>query len=273
MNKKITIIGAGKMGQAIATALLEKKIITGEQLTLTNIIFNGLETFAQEWGATVTGRNKTAVQHADIILFAVLPQHMQQVMDDIKDSITNQQLCISIAAGVEIATIKKIIGNDKQIVRVMPNICAQIGQSASAWVKSPEVTKEHIQDLQTILQAIGTEVELANESLINAVTVIAGSGPAYVFYLAEILEEVAQELGIPETLANKLVRQTIFGSSNMLVGSEVSTAQLRHSVISEKGATFEAFEVFKKESITQRFIKGINAAYKRAKELNRPLSS
>lgn len=267
ITKNLTIIGAGNMGKAIASGLLKTKTISPSRLILTDPFPKGLEQF-QKQNVTVTSDNEAAVKKADIILLAVKPQVFPELLPELKKSITQKQLIISIAAGIEIITIKKLLGISQPVVRVMPNLCAMVGESFSAWVKSKEVTKEQEKQVKVILEAIGKEAFLDDEQLLDAVTAISGSGPAYVFYLVELLEKSAVKLGIPEFLATVLASQTVIGSAKFLRESSTPAFELRQNVTSKGGTTEAAFKTFKEEKLSEVFYKGIKAANKRAKELN-----
>ena len=253
MNKKIAIIGAGNMGQAIAQGILRKKITTQQELFLTN---------------TKTKNNREAVQKADIIILAIKPQTARIVLEEIKSSITNQ-LIISIMAGIRIHTIQQTLGEKVAVIRVMPNLAAKVGQSMSVWVKSNEVTTHQESIAKAILTTIGTQLELQKEEQINIATAISGSGPAYFFYITELLSEIAKQYGFSEEIAQTLAQQTFVGSSQTLTQSDLTTKQLRLAVTSKGGTTQAAFEEFGKNNLDKIFQKGIQAAKKRAEELSK----
>lgn len=252
VNKKIAIIGAGNMGQAIAQGLLSKKVLTKDRLFLTD---------------SKTRNNKEAVQKADIIILAVKPQMASTVLKEIKDAVKDQFI-ISIMAGITINTIQSSLVKKIAIVRVMPNLAAKVGHSMSVWVRSREVTNAQTELVATILEAIGMQLELQNENQINAATAISGSGTAYFFYLTELLEKGAIELGFSQEEAKTLAMQTLLGSANLLISSSHSAKDLRDAVTSKGGTTEAAFKVFKKENLDKSFQLGIKAAYNKAKELN-----
>ena len=251
IHEQIAIIGSGNMGQAIARGLLDKKIASQQQLHLTN---------------SQTG-NKDAVKNATIIILAIKPQVKDTVFQEIQEVITDQ-LVISVMAGVTIDTIQnalKKIG----VVRVMPNIAAKIGKSMSVWVKSPEVTATQVTQAEHILEAIGQQLELQTEDQIDKATAISGSGPAYFFYLTELLENAAKEIGFSPQDAKVLAEQTLVGSAELLQVTKDSAENLRRAVTSKGGTTEAAIETLQKENLQDTFIKGIKAAYKRATQLGK----
>lgn len=262
--KDITIIGGGNMGQAFAEGLagssLFGTIIVADPTFRKSDKKNRQITFLQD--------NREAVAGTKTVILAVKPQILPEVLSEIKDVLPKDALVISIAAGISIGNLEKILGK-QAIVRVMPNICAKIGESMSVWVKNKRVSNNQIVLVKKILGSIGTECELGGEELIDGATAISGSGPAYLFYLAECISEEAEKLGLPSKVADKLVRQTLFGSAKMLKGDSRLPAELRASVTSKGGTTEAAFREFESHKLAQTVSKGIQAAARRAKELNK----
>lgn len=267
MRKNIAIIGAGVMGKAIAKGLLERKIVSTKNLFLTNIAIEGLEEFSNQ-GVAISKDNLQAVKKADIILLTIKPQVMDVVLEEIKKYVSDK-LIISIAAGISISHIQEFLGNDKKIIRVMPNLCAQVGESMSCWVAAQEVSKEEKLTAKEILTSIGKEIELSQESQIDIITPISGSGPAYVFLLAELLEKEAIALGIDEENARVLAKQTIIGSSAVLQNSSEHVEQLRQHVTSKGGVTEQVIKVFEEKNLRELFHEAIEKGFEKSKQLNK----
>lgn len=253
MKEKIAIIGSGNMGRAIAQGLLSKKIISQDQITLTN---------------TKTRNNKEAVARADIVILAVKPQMAGIVLNEIKDTV-GSQLIISIMAGITIEIIQQSLGKKIAVVRVMPNLAAKIGQSMSVWVKSKEVTEEHETVVKAVLETIGIQLELSGEEQINIATAVSGSGPAYFFYFAEIIEKTAEKLGFSREQARILTTQTLLGSADLLQKSQQATEELRLAVTSKGGTTEAAIQTFQENRLQEIVEKGMLAAFTRAQELGK----
>lgn len=266
MNKKIAIIGTGNMGQAIAQSLIDKKVVNSRDLMLTNIVFNGLETFSKT-DIIVTGNNKKAVNFADVIILAIKPQNMQEVLEEIKEDLREDKLIISIAAGISISAIERDF--NLKIVRVMPNLAAKFGQSLSAWVKNKNVSTDDVKIVKKILGAIGIEVEVLSEDMIDRITPISGSGPAYIFLLAELLENAAKEFGFLEKTSEKIARQTIIGAAELLKNSSLSARELRANVTSKGGVTEKAIEVLEKGKLREIFMQAIIEGYNKTLELQK----
>ncbi|MBU0598346.1 pyrroline-5-carboxylate reductase [Patescibacteria group bacterium] len=266
--KIITIIGIGNMGRGIAMGLLRKKIVSPSNLILSNRTLSRLKEF-KKLGVGVRTDNKTAAQNSGMIILAVKPQVLTAVLKEIKPVISKKQVIISAAAGVTIKTIKKTISHDQPVVRVMPNLGAQVGESMSVWTKSKEVTNRQTKMIKRILKAMGQEHYVSHEKIIDKITAISGSGPAYVFYLAELLEKSGMKLGLNGKLASLLARQTLIGSSKILSSSQKSYKILRKEVTSKGGVTEAAFRVIDDSEFEKIFIKAIRVAHKRAKGLNK----
>ena len=256
------------MGKAIVSSLLAQEVITPENLFLSDSHHTQLDHFAKQ-GVVICSNNAEAVQQADVVLLAVKPQSFAALLSELKSVVSEKQLIISIAAGIEIQTIKNSLGSSQPVVRVMPNLCAAVGESMSVWAKSKEVSDEQSLVIRDLLRAIGEEAFVDDEELIDAATAISGSGPAYVFYLTELLEQSALNLGLPEKTANLLARQTLLGSATFLGQSDKSAKELRLQVTSKGGTTEAAFEKFEQSNLKKVFFNGIRAAHTRAKELNR----
>ncbi len=251
-NKKIAIIGLGNMGQAIRDGILKNKLINKNQLLVSNKQLT----------------NKLVVNQGDILIIAVKPQVIKIVLEEIKDVISKDKLIISIVAGVEIKSIEKFLCKKLKIIRVMPNLCAKVNQSVSCWIKNKNVNDKDIKIFKKIFQLIGTEIELKNENLLDQVTAISGSGPAYFFYLTELMEKAAIKIGLDKKLAYELVTQTLVGSSEYLKKSKESLKTLRQKVTSKGGTTEAAFNKIVDSEFESVFLSAIKSAYKRAIQLH-----
>jgi pyrroline-5-carboxylate reductase len=250
---QLAIIGYGNMGKAISDGLLLSGNFSKNDLII----------------GTEDSTNIHAVKSAKIVMLAVKPDIVPFVINIIKDHLTKDHLIISVAARVKINDIKKLLGNKKNIpiVRVMPNICAAFGQSMSCWVKSREVTNKNIKDVKLILNSIGKEIEIKDEKLFGLITMLAGSGPAFYFYIAELFEKFAEQNGLKTEDAEIIIKQTFIGSSMLLAKSNKSAATLRKNVTSKKGTTEAALKVLTKHKFDKIFLKGLKAGFKRASQL------
>lgn len=272
MNKEISIIGVGNMGQAVTRGLLETKTFDRENLLLANCSIDKLRPF-QEIGIAVATQNTAAALACDILILAVKPQAIHTVLSEIRDVVAGDKLVISLAAGVSLDSIRAGLAIEQPVVRVMPNLGAQKRQSMSVWVRNENVTEAQAKDTREILRSIGEEMELDGEDDINRATAISGSGPAYIFYLVELLEQSAQGLGFDVETAAILARQTLIGSVDLLESPGKTAHELRASVTSKGGTTEAAFKEFAKGDLEGTFTNGVQAAYRRAIELGQILSN
>jgi len=257
---KIAIIGHGNMGKAIADGL----VLSGN-FTKNDLVFG-----------TNDATNIQAAKSAKTVILAVKPDIIPLVINVIKDYLTSGHLIISVAARVKISDIKKFLGENNRsgssrnskknipVVRVMPNICAAFGESMSCWVKSREVTGARVKVVKLILNSIGKEIEIKDEKQFGLITMLAGSGPAFYFYLAELFEKFALKNGLNTKDAEKIIKQTFLGSAMLLDKSNKSAAQLRKNVTSKKGTTEAALKVLQKHGYDKIFSKGLKAGHKRA---------
>ncbi|MBN1161396.1 MAG: pyrroline-5-carboxylate reductase [Dehalococcoidales bacterium] len=263
---KIAFIGGGKMGEAIIRAALNGKIGTAQDIIVSDISESRRLYLKKQYGIAVTADNKKAVTGGDVIVLAVKPQNIDEVLADLKGSLKSNQLILSIAAGVKINRIQKGTGHPG-IVRAMPNTPAQIGLGMSGWTTAKEVTEKQMLLTQKILGAMGKEIYFGSEKHLDMVTAVSGSGPAYVYLFAESLIEGAVGLGLKRKDAEKLVIQTVLGAAQMMDKAGKTPAELRHDVTSKGGTTERAIKEFEKSKMAGIVEKAVKAAYERAKEL------
>jgi pyrroline-5-carboxylate reductase len=219
-----------------------------------------------KYGVAVTGSNGEAVAGKDVIVLAVKPQSLPEVLAGLKGSVKGSQLVLSIMAGVRINKIGDGLGH-KRIVRSMPNTPARIGYGVTGWTAMADVTLKQKESAQAILGAMGKEIYFDDEKYIDMVTAVSGSGPAYIFLLAESLIEAAVNIGLPHQEAEILVVQMIFGSAKLLVESGQLPAELRRNVTSRGGTTEAALKVFENDGFAGLVAEAVKQAYQRAKEL------
>jgi pyrroline-5-carboxylate reductase len=263
---KIAFIGGGNMGEAILAALIEKNLAAPADICVSDISQERLDYLRKKYGVAVSVSNKEAVISKDIIVLAVKPQTLPEVLPDLEGSIKAAQLVLSIMAGVRISKIREGLGH-KRIVRSMPNTPARIGSGVTGWTATTEVTARQKESACIILGAMGKEIYFDDEKYIDMVTAVSGSGPAYVFLLAESLTEAAVNIGLPRKEAEELVVQMIFGSAKLLVKSGQPPAELRRAVTSRGGTTEAALKVFENGGFGKLVEEAVKAAHRRAQEL------
>jgi pyrroline-5-carboxylate reductase len=263
---KIALIGGGNMGEAMLAAVLAKALAKPASISVSDVSSSRLDYLKQKYYVKVTSDNAEAVAGKDIVILAVKPQNLAEVMQGLKGRIKSSQLVLSIIAGARIATIAKGLDH-KAIVRAMPNTPAQVGEGMSVWTATPDVTREQKQSAKAILGAMGKELYVADEGYLDMATAVSGSGPAYFFLMVEALIEAAVEIGLPRDTAQELVVQTMLGSGKFLKASGEAPAELRRKVTSPGGTTAAALAQFEKGAFVELVRKAVRAAYERAKEL------
>ncbi len=263
---KIAFIGGGNMGEAMLTALIEKILCMTDDICVSDVSKERLQYLSNKHGVAVTGNNREAVAGKDVVVLAVKPQSLPEVMAGLKGSLKSNQLVLSIVAGVRISKIGEGLGH-KYIVRSMPNTPARIGYGATGWTATAEVSAQQKDSARAILGAMGKEIYFDDEKYLDMVTAVSGSGPAYFFLLAESLIEAAAGIGLPAGEAEELVKQTMLGSAYLLAQSGQSPAELRRNVTSRGGTTEAALKAFADGGFTGLVDKAVRAAYDRAKEL------
>lgn len=260
-HNAIAIIGSGHMASAIVHGLVEHGF-TKKNITVTNPQESQLAYFLS-LGLAVDTNNARAAAGADVIVLAVKPNHIATVCEDIISSVGHCPLIISIAAGVSLNTLKKYLGGYERLARVMPNMAAAYGQSAT----SLYIDNKHSNDsalVETVFMAIGPCFWVKSEAEINITTAIAGSGPAYFLFLLESMQAAAVELGLAGELSKAILCQTVKSVAALLEHSESDFLQLREKITSKGGTTAAAMDVFEKNSIDGIITQAIIAANNRA---------
>ena len=263
---KVTFIGGGVMGEVVLSAVLDKGLVSPRDVLVSDVSEARRDHLKQKYGVDAVSQNRQAVGKGDIVVMAIKPQNLAGVMAELKGQLKPAQLVLSIVAGAKVDTLVGGL-NHRCIVRVMPNTPAQIGEGMTVWTATAEVTEQQREQAGAILGAMGKEVYVDEEKYIDMATAISGSGPAYVFLFVEALIEAARHIGLPQDMAQKLVLQTLLGSSHFLEKSGKEPSELRRMVTSPGGATAEALAQFEKGQFTELVKRAVEAAYHKAKKL------
>jgi len=263
---KIAFIGGGNMGEAMLSAILEKGLSTPETVCVSDIRGERRHYLKGKYGVLVTESNREAVASKDVVIFAVKPQNLAEVMAELNGCLKPTQLVLSIIAGARINSLCQGLSHSR-VVRAMPNTPAQIGAGISAWTATAEVTEEQREWARAILGAMGKEIYFDDEKYLDMATAVSGSGPAYLFLLAESLVDAAVHIGLPRDAAEELVLQTLLGSAQLIQESGKTPAELRQNVTSPGGTTAQAMQVFEEGGFSDLVMQAVRAAYNRAKEL------
>ena len=265
LNKTIAFIGAGNMAEALIRGLLAAKTVNASQIIATDVRPERLGELEKAFGIRTTQDNAAAASDSDVILLAVKPQQMTAVLASLKPR--SNAVIISIAAGIPTSRIERELGGKPRVIRVMPNTPALVGEGAAALARGAHASTDDAAVANTILAAVGTTVSVGEEML-DAVTALSGSGPAYIFYVAEAMIEAGKNAGLPDDIARQLTIQTIKGAGKLLAESNESPAELRRKVTSPGGTTEAALKVMTERRLLETFNEAIAAATKRGKELS-----
>ncbi|MEI7639940.1 MAG: pyrroline-5-carboxylate reductase [bacterium] len=261
-KKKLGFIGAGNMAEAMIKGLRASKVLKNYEITLSDVNVERLKTVAKKYSVKTSKDNSGLIKNSDIVILAIKPQQIAEVLEAEKNNFSATHLCISILAGVTIQKIQQLIGKKIPVVRVMPNIPVLVLEGACGYCVSKEVTAGMRKTTTEILGTFCKVAENLPENEINIVTALSGSGPAYFFYFAEGMLEAAQELGIDLKLAKKLIAQTMIGTGKMLSEKAETPAELRTKVTSKGGTTESAINTMEEGAVKDV----VRMAVKRAKE-------
>ena len=264
LEAKISIIGCGNMGGAIARGMVEKRIVSAGAILLSDIDNAKAQALAKETGAKV-GELEQAVKDSDYLVIAVKPQDSGQILKEISSYIGDQTI-VSIMAGVKIKGITEKLGKEVPVVRAMPNMGSFVGEGITCISRSLSV--ENLEDVKGIFSGIGKVLEVEEEAL-DAVTALSGSGPAYLFYLASAMISAGKKAGLDEATAKELVIQTLYGSASLLRKAEASAEELIRKVASKGGTTEAALSVFEEKKMKSVIEEAVEKAKKRSEELSR----
>ena len=263
---EVTFIGGGVMGEVILSAILDRGLVSAEAVSVSDISEPRLKYLKQKYAVAVLSDSRQAVSRGDIVVLAIKPQNLAEVMAELNGRLRSAQLVLSIVAGAKIGTLIRGL-NHRCIVRAMPNTPAQIGEGMSVWMATDEVTEQQRELAGAILSAMGRELYVDDERYIDMATAVSGSGPAYVFLFVEALVEAARHIGLPPDMAQELVSQTLLGSTHFLHQSGKEPSELRRMVTSPGGTTAEALAQFEKGQFTELVKRAVEAAYKKAQRL------
>lgn len=256
MNGKITCIGTGSMGGAIFRAVCKE--IDSSIITVTNRTAAKGEAFAKETGCNFSSSNVDAVKDAKYVFIAVKPVALEALCKEIKEALSEDAVIISMAAGVKLEKIASYLPSAK-IVRIMPNVPAQIGQAMTALCYNNKVSEEEISHVKQILECCG-KVEVVDEKLMDCVTAVSGSSPAFVFMFIEAMADAAVRCGMPRSQAYTFAAQTVKGSAELVLETGKHPGALKDSVTSPGGTTIEGVAALEREGFRNAVIEAITAA-------------
>lgn len=256
------------MGEALVAGLLNSNQWKPSQITVCDVRRDQLAHLHRRYKIKTSADNRLPVHEADIVLLAIKPQQMKHVLEDVGPVTRGSQLILSIAAGITTRFIEKFLGQGIPVIRIMPNTPALVGQGMAAIARGRFAKESHEHVARSIMETVGRVVTVPEKEM-DAVTAVSGSGPAYVFYLAEAMRDAGVELGLTPHIADQLVRQTLKGSGALLSQSQEEAHTLRERVTSPGGTTEAALKIMEKAKIRTTISKALKRAAERSRELSR----
>ena len=266
-DKIITIIGTGNMGEALVSGLIGSKSSRPKNIICTDIRQDKLRSIKADFKVRTTTNNLKAVAEADIVIYSVKPQIMATTLVETASKLDMSKLVISIAAGVPLAAMEACISKDLRLIRVMPNICAAVKESATAIAAGGQATKDDVRLAMEIFNSIGKSIFLKENYLMDAITGLSGSGPAYIFLIVDALADAGVKMGLSRQEALFLSAQTILGSAKLLIETQEHPGQLKDRVTSPGGTAISGLATLEDGGLRTTLINAVEAATNRSKEL------
>ena len=268
MAAKLTIgfLGAGKMATALARGFINAEIVFPREIIASDPAEAARKHFATEIGAPVTASNAEVAAFGSVLILATKPDQVPAVLAEIRPGFTAQHLLISIAAGVTLAKLEQGLPADARVIRVMPNTPALIGAGASAYAPGKHATPEDAELAGRLLSAVGMALPI-KESLLDAVTGLSGSGPAYVYQFIEALSDGGVATGLPRDVSTRLAAQTVLGAARMILETGLHPGVLKDQVTSPGGTTIEGLHELEKGGMRAAIMNAVRAATERSRKL------
>jgi pyrroline-5-carboxylate reductase len=266
---KVGFLGAGRMATALARAWTASGRVRAHLILASDPSPTAREAFVKETGSSATPDNHRVVAHADLLVLAVKPQNMAALLDEIQEDVRMRQpLVLSIAAGITLAQLREGLGEKTRLIRVMPNTPCLVGSSASGFSPGEQATAEDVAVVQALLDDAGKAFRVG-ESLLDAVTGLSGSGPAFVYLIIEALSDGGVRVGLPRDVAATLAAQTVLGAARMVLETGQHPGQLKDAVASPGGTTIAGLHALERAGVRGALMDAVEAATRRATELGK----
>jgi pyrroline-5-carboxylate reductase len=265
-GKTTAVIGAGNMGGALISGLVESGLMPPESVTAVDIDDDILLGHESRLGVATSKDAGTAVKGKDVVVLSLKPQIWKSVVDPIVGSFEDTHLVISIMGGVQGKAIESALGKSVPVVRAMPNICALVGEAVTGIAGGQYAEENHLDLAEAVLKSVGETVRL-QESQMDAVTGLSGSGPAYVYTIIDALADGGVKVGLPKPIALKLAAQTVYGAAKMVMESGEHPSVLKDRVTTPGGTTIAGLAVMEGSGVRAALMAAVEAATKRSEEL------
>lgn len=264
---KIGFIGAGQMATALAKGFVAAGSVLPDAIVACDVIPAAGQRFAELTGARVVPSNRDVLADSNVVFLAVKPQQMTDALTEMKDAIRDTHLLVSIAAGVTLDAITRVVGQKVRVIRVMPNTPCLVGCGASAFSRGTTATVDDAATVLRLLSNVGLALEVP-EKLLDAVTGLSGGGPAYIYQVIEALSDGGVRMGLPRETATKLAAQTVLGAAQMVLTTGQHPGSLKDAVTSPAGTTIAGLHALERGGLRGILMDAVEAATQRARELN-----
>ena len=265
-NKRVGFVGTGNMGEALIHGLLHGHLCRPDQILCSDVRPERLKAIREKYGVKGTSHNTEVVKQSDIIILAVKPQIMKQVVDEIAKYLDLSKLIISIAAGVPLEAIESCAKKELKLIRVMPNICVSVREGVSAIAGGKHIHKEDLMIAKTIFDSVGKSLFI-EEYLLDAVTGLSGSGPAYIFLIIDALADAGVKVGLSRDDTLILASQTVLGAAKMLIETGEHPGKLKDLVTSPGGTAIAGLHTLEEGGLRTTLINAVEVATQRSKVL------
>jgi pyrroline-5-carboxylate reductase len=267
IDRKLCVLGSGNMGEALVSGLVQSGSASPADIMCTDVREERLEALRSRYGVRTNTRNAEAVAQSEIVIYAVKPQLMAEVLKETSEHLDLSKLIISIAAGVPLRAIEALLHKELRLIRVMPNIAASVKESATALSAGKHARKEDIELAMAIFNSVGKTVFLRENYLMDAITGLSGSGPAYLFIIVDALADAGVKMGLSRNDAQYLAAQTVLGAAKMLMETREHPGQLKDRVTSPGGTAIAGIHTLEKGGLRTTLINAVEAATQRSREL------
>lgn len=265
MNK-IGFIGCGNMAKAMINGIIESGILGCENITVSSPVQNELDVVKEKYNINTTTDNIEVVQKSDVVVLAIKPNILNDVINQISSSITHRNVIVTLSPGKKLCDIERMFGKDVKIVRTMPNTPAMVMEGMTALCKNSYVTDEEMKFISSVMESLGKACEV-KEDLMNAVVAVSGSSPAYVYMFIEAMADAAVLQGMPRNMAYQFAAQAVYGSAKMVLDTELHPGVLKDMVCSPGGSTIEAVKVLEDNKFRSSVMNAMQACADKAAKM------
>ena len=268
MDINLGFIGSGNMGAALVRGIVKSGTVPASRIYIFDVDRNKVCTLSEETGTMAVGSNEELVEKSDIVILAVKPNVVKDALECCKNKFDGGKILVSIAAGIPIKAYKGILGDKTKVVRVMPNTPALVGEGMTVISFDAGINGDEREKIKAIFESVG-KVEVLDEKLMNEVTAVTGSSPAYVFMFIEAMADAAVQSGIPRAVAYRLASQAVLGSAKMVLETGRHPGELKDQVCSPAGTTIEAVSSLEKNGFRYAVMEAMNQCTKKAREMGK----